>query len=74
MIIKVWDFLSQNITSKLVILHCDIRAGLVRHSQAQKCLQINYKPFHKVDIKFENISLSKIFYLLTDQPTDRPID
>jgi len=61
---KVWDFLPQNITPKLAkYLLCDIWAGLVRHSEAQKCLQINHKPFNEVDLKF------KVSYL-TELSTD----
>ena len=46
-IMKGWDFLvlkSHPQTSQIVTF--DSRAVLFRHRQAQKCLQINYKPLH----------------------------
>ena len=44
---KVWDFLPKNPTKKSAkYLLSDSMAALVRHSQAQKCLQINSKPLH----------------------------
>ena len=50
---KVLEFLPQNITEKPAeYLLCGIWAGLVRHSQAQKRLHINHKPFHRVDMEF----------------------
>ena len=35
------------------------------YSQAQKCLKINHKPFHEVDMKLKKF-LNRIFYWLTD--------
>ena len=44
---KVWGFLPKNPTKKSAkYLLTDSMSVLVRHSQAQKCLQINPKPFH----------------------------
>ena len=46
-IIKVRGFLPKNPTNKSTkYLLSDSMAALVRHSQAQKCLQINSKPLH----------------------------
>ena len=45
-IMKNWKFPTKNITLK-PSLH-DSLAALVRHSQAQKCIQTNPKPFQKV--------------------------
>jgi len=43
---KVWGFLPKNSTYKSAkYLLSDNMAALVRHSQAQKCLQINSKHF-----------------------------
>ena len=46
-----------------LILHSE--TVLVRHSQAQKCLQINPKPFHQIFMKFLKFLIKRIF-LLTD--------
>jgi len=44
---KVWGFLPKNPTYKSTkCLLSDSMAALVRHSQAQECLQINSKPLH----------------------------
>jgi len=44
---KVWGFLPKNPTKKSAkYLLSDSTVALVRYSQAQKCLQINSKPFH----------------------------
>ena len=44
---KVWGFLPKNPTKKSAkYLLSDSMAALVRHSQAQKCVQINSKPLH----------------------------
>ena len=55
-IMKVRDFLPQNIAPKpSFYLLCDIKVVLVRHSQAQKWLQINHEPFLQIDMKFLKI-------------------
>jgi len=52
-IMKVWGFWPKNLTLKPVkYLLCDSRAVLVRHSKAQKYLQINCKALHQVAMKF----------------------
>ena len=44
---KVWGFLPKNPNKKSAkYLFSDSMAALVRHSQAQKYLQINSKPLH----------------------------
>jgi len=44
---KVWCFLPKNPTKKSAkYLLSDSMTALVRHSQAQKCLQINFKPLY----------------------------
>ena len=44
---KVWGFLPKYSIKKLAKhLFCDSMTALVRHSKAQKCLQINSKPVH----------------------------
>jgi len=64
---KVWGFLPENPTYKSAkCLLCDSIAALVRHSQAQKCLQINSKLLQLVAMKF----LKKFLYILTDFSTD----
>ena len=50
---KVCGLLPKNSTYKPAkYLLCDSMAALVRHNQAQKCLQINSKPLHQVAMKF----------------------
>jgi len=52
-IMKVWGFLPKTITQKPAshFLYNSL-AVLVRHRQAQKCLQINPKPFKQVSMEF----------------------
>jgi len=53
----VWGFLPNNITQKPASrVLFDSLAVLVRHSQAQKCFQINPKPFQQVVMKFLKFS------------------
>ena len=59
--------ISPTITVKYLL--CDSRAVLVRHSQAQKYLQINSKPLHLIAIKFSKF-LFKQNILLTDYLSD----
>jgi len=52
-ITKVWDFLSKSpIRQPAKYLLCDSRAALTRHTQAKKCLQINFKSLHQIAMKF----------------------
>ena len=60
---KVWGFLPKNPTYKPAKhLLWDSMAALVRHNQAQKCLQINSKLLHKVAMKFKNFLFNRFFY------------
>ena len=49
---KVWGFLPKNPTKKSAKYLLSDSMTLVRHSQAQKCLQINSKPLYWVVMKF----------------------
>ena len=52
-IMEVWSFQPKNITQKPTSRFLfNSLAALIRHSQAQKCLQINPKPFQQVVMKF----------------------
>ena len=59
---KIYLGLKNSTYKSAKYLLSDSMAALVRYSQAQRCLQINSKPLHKVAMK-------KIYYL-TDFSTD----
>jgi len=65
--VKAWGLLSKNPTYKPAKhLLCDSTVSLFRHSQAQKCLQINSKPSCYESLKF---LFNRFFYWLTDSLT-----
>ena len=57
-IMQFWAFLPKNITLKPAsnFLHNSL-AVLVTHSQAQKCLQSDPKPFQQPSMEFKKISI-----------------
>ena len=71
---EVWDFEPKNITQKPVSHFLfNSLAALVRHSQAQKCLKINPKPFKQAAMKEILLYLTESSTnWLTDWLTDWP--
>ena len=69
---QFWAFLSKNVTLKPAshFLHNSL-AILVRHSQAQKCLQSDPKPFQQVSTEFKNFLFNTEDFILTDEPTNQ---
>ena len=52
-------------------LLCDSRAVLIRHSQAQRCLEINSKPLHWAAIKFLKILKKNFLLTIWLTPSDK---
>ena len=65
-VVLYMTFWPQIITPKPArYLLSDSSKVLVRHSQAQKCLQINSKHFYQIVLKFKKKWFSRFFYWLT---------